>query len=204
MDYLKRTSLATICALTMSIGLADQAKADAEPNLGDIMMVGFDFCPYGWAAANGQLMMISENAALFSLLGTTYGGDGRVTFALPDMRGRVTIGQGNGPGRPQYKAGQKGGSEYKTMTQTTMPPHNHMVNANNLDGDKPGPGGKLLAAAPTGGTGNETIYSTAGPTVQMSSTMIEPSGDNGAIYTIDPFLTLTYCIAVQGVYPSRS
>ena len=207
MTYLKKATVSAVCALTLSVGLTsapNRAAADSEPYLGDIMIVGFSFCPRNWAKAEGQLLSINMNQALFALLGTQYGGDGSTTFGLPDLRGRVTMGQGNGPGLTSRTAGQRGGSETKTMTVSTMPSHGHAVNANNLDGDKPGPGGKLLAAAPTGGTGNETIYSTAAPTVTMSAAMIGNTGGYGAINTQDPYLSLVHCIATQGVFPSRN
>jgi len=206
MINLKKATVSAVCALTLSVGLTsapNTAAADSNPDLGDIMIVGFNFCPRGWATADGQLIAISENQSLFSLLGTQFGGDGITTFGLPDMRGRVAIGQGQGPGRPSYVAGQQGGSEAKYMVESTMPSHSHAVNANNLDGDRPGPGGKLLAAAPTGGTGNETIYSKEAPTTTMADTMIGDTGLGGAINTQDPYLSLVHCIATVGNFPSR-
>lgn len=203
MTYLKKATVSAVCALTLSVGLAsapNRAAADSDPFLGDIMIVGFSFCPRGWAEADGQLLPINSYQSLYALLGTQFGGDGRSTFALPDLRGRVTIGQGSGPAR---NAGQRGGSEAKTMTVNTMASHSHAVNANNLDGDKAGPGNKLLAAAPTGGTGNETIYSTEAPTTTMAAVMIGNTGGNGPITTLDPYLSLVHCIALEGVFPSR-
>lgn len=197
----------TALALTLtaaSFSAPDRAEADANPLLGEIMIVGFNFCPRGWVAAQGQLLAISDYQALFSLYGTNYGGDGRVTFGLPDLRGRVAIGEGSGPGLSTARLGTKTGAETTTMTVATMPSHNHTVNANNSDGDKPGPGGKLLAAAPTGGTGNETIYSTVTPDRQMASTMIADSGSGQAFYVTDPKLGLYHCIATSGAFPSRN
>lgn len=207
MTYLKKATVSAVCALTLSVGLAsvpNRAAAEVDPYLGDIMIVGFNFCPRGWAAAEGQLLPINQNQALFSLLGTTFGGDGRSTFALPDLRSRVTMGQGSGPGLTTRTAGQRGGSETKFMTEATMPSHSHAVNANNLDGDKAGPGGKLLAAAPPGGMGNETIYSKEPPTRTMAAGMIGDTGGNTAIDTQDPFLSLYHCIALQGLFPPRN
>jgi microcystin-dependent protein len=207
MTYLKNTAGSAICALTLAMGLAsnaDQAEAGPNPSLGDIMIVGFNFCPRGWAMAEGQILPINQNQSLYSLLGTTYGGDGRTSFALPDLRGRFTVGIGSGPGLTPKTWGERGGSETATMTEAQMPSHSHAVNANNLDGNKAGPGGKLLAAAPTGGTGNETIYSTAGPTVTMSASMIGNTGGGQQFNTQDPFLALVHCIAVTGTFPSRN
>ncbi len=207
MKKLTNRVVSTACALALTLGFVSAPKpAEAGPDayIGDIMIVGFNFCPRGWALADGQLLPISQNQALFSLLGTQFGGDGRTTFGLPDMRSRAAIGQGSGPALPTYRAGQVGGGEYTVMTTLTMPSHNHLVNANNLDGDKPGPGGKLLAAAPTGGTGNETIYSNQPANVTMNPTMIGNTGQNLPIYTQDPYLGLYHCIATVGIFPSRS
>lgn len=207
MTYLKKVTVTAACALTLAVGLTsapDRAEAGAQPFLGDVMIVGFNFCPRGWVSAEGQLLPINQNQSLYSLLGTQFGGDGRTTFGLPDLRGRKTIGQGSGPGLTPHTAGQLGGNETYNMTENTMGSHNHLVNVNNLDGDRPGPGGKLLAAAPTGGTGNETIYSQMPHNVVMNSTMIANTGGNAAIATMDPFLTLYHCIAVQGLFPSRN
>ncbi len=193
--------LATAAALTTAPA---PARAGAYPSLGDVMIVGFTFCPRGWARADGQLLPINSYQALFSLLGTQFGGDGRTTFALPDLRSRFTMGQGNGSSLTPRNAGQKGGTETATMTAATMASHNHLVNANNLDGDRPGPGGKLLAAAPTGGTGNETIYSQDTPNVTMNAAMISNTGGGQSFPVVDPFLALTHCIALQGTFPSRN
>src|SRR3546814_13601589 len=105
-----------------------------EPFLGQIMMVGFNFAPRGWALCQGQLLPISQNSALFALLGTTYGGDGRTTFALPDLRGRCAIGMGQGPGLSAYQQGQMAGQENVTLIQTQIPTHTHYISASNADG----------------------------------------------------------------------
>lgn len=198
------TTTLALALTAASFSAPDRAEADSNPLLGEIMIVGFNYCPRGWIAAQGQLLPISSYQALYSLYGTNYGGDGRSTFGLPDLRGRVAIGEGSGPGLSTARLGDKTGSEITTMTVATMPSHNHMVNANNSDGDKPGPGGKLLAAAPTGGTGNETIYSTVAPDRQMASTMIAETGSGQAFEVTDPKLGLYHCIATSGVFPSRN
>ncbi|MDR7127301.1 tail fiber protein [Pseudotabrizicola sp. 4114] len=205
MRFANAMGKAGLCALTL-IGTAvapQSARAADEPFIGEVMLVAFDFCPRNFLRADGSLLSIAQNQALFSLYGTTYGGNGISNFAIPDMRGRVLIGPGTGPGLPTVALGQVSGSATQTMTVNTMPTHSHAVNANNLDGDKPGPGGKLLAAAPTGGTGNETIYSTAAATVTMNPSMIAPSGSNAPFNTQDPTLGLTHCIAQFGIFPSR-
>lgn len=199
-------SLSVACALGLGLAVAatpDRAEAGIEPYLGDIMIVGFGFCPRGWAQANGQLVGIAQNQALFALLGTQFGGNGSTNFALPNLSGRITLGQGNGTGLSPHVAGEVAGSETKTMTLATMAAHSHVVNANNEDGDLPGPGGKLLAAAPTGGSGNETIYSDQPPNVTMNPAMIGMAGGSAPTNTQDPFLVLTHCIAMQGNFPPR-
>lgn len=207
MTYLKRITSTAVSVLALAATMAatpDQASAGTEAYIGDIISVGYNFCPRGWASAEGQLLAISSNTALFSLIGTAYGGDGRTTFGLPDLRGRVAKSQGTGPGLTARVQGQKFGAEGLVLSQGQMPAHNHMVNANNLDGDLPGPGGKLLAAAPVNGSGSETIYSDQPATVQMSTAMIANAGSSQTFNVEDPYLVMRYCIAVQGVYPSRS
>lgn len=176
----------------------------SEPFLGQILIFGLNFPVRGWAQCEGQLLPISQNSALFSLLGTFYGGDGRSTFALPDLRGRVPIGQGQGAGLTDRRLGSTGGAESVTLTAAQMPTHNHIVNATNADGDKGGPGGKILAASPPGGNGSETIYSDTAPTRTMNSAMISNAGGSLAHENMQPYLALNYQIALQGIFPSRS
>lgn len=206
MKISKRAACPTLSILALAVtvfGPPNTAQAGSNPFIGDIVAVGENFCPRGWASAEGQLLPISSNTALFSLIGTTYGGDGRTTMRLPDLRGRVAMGQGSGPGLTTRQQGNSFGAEAIVISTTQLPSHSHAVNANNLDGDKPGPGGKLLAAAPTGGTGNETIYSLQGATVQMSPQMIANAGSGQAFNVQDSYLVLRYCIATLGLYPSR-
>lgn len=185
-------------------GLVTKASAD-DPYLGDIMMFGGNFCPRGWAATDGQLLAINDNQALFSLMGTTFGGDGRTSFGLPDLRGRTGIGQGQGPGLTNRFMGQKLGSESVILQVQNLPPHRHLVNANNEDGDRAGPGNKLLAAAPPSGVGSETIYSTLPPNRDMASDMLEATGSATpfGIQIRDPFTVMTRCIALTGNFPPR-
>lgn len=206
MNFVKRTA----CIGAFGLGLAiigilapERAEAGLEPFIGDVIAVGYDFCPRGWMSAEGQILPISSNTALFSLIGTTYGGNGTSTFGLPDLRGRGAMGQGTGPGLSPRSQGQMIGAEAVTLTANQMPSHNHAVNANNLDGNLPGPGAKLLAAAPPSGVGSETIYSDQAPTVTMSPLMIGISGQSQPFNVEDPALVMRYCIAMQGVFPSR-
>ena len=176
----------------------------SEPFLGQILLVGYNFAQRGFALAQGQLLPISQNSALFSLYGTMYGGDGRTTFALPDLRGRCPIGMGTGPGLSSRTIGSRSGLETTTLTVADMPAHNHTVNATNSDGDKPGPGGKLLGAAPPGGVGSETIYSTAAPNKTMNPGMIANTGGGQAHNNMQPFLVMNYQVALLGIFPSRN
>lgn len=152
-------------ALTTAAITTPQKAASQSYYIGEIITVGYNFCPRGTFSMEGQLLAISQYDAFFSLLGTIYGGDGRTTFGLPRARGRSLLGQGNGPGLGSYQMGNLGGQLSQTMTIPTMPQHKYSVRATNSDGDKPGPGGKLLAAAPPNGVGTETIYSDQAATV---------------------------------------
>ncbi|MEO0771979.1 MAG: tail fiber protein [Pseudomonadota bacterium] len=202
----KKGALPLLACLTMTItAMPNKVAADSEPFLGEMKIVGYNFCPRGWAEANGQLLPIAQNQALFSILGTIYGGDGRTTFALPDLRGRVVLSRGAGPGLSTFTQGAKAGSETANMAANNMPAHNHRVNANNKDGDKGGPKDKLLAAAPPGGTGNETIYnSEPADARRMNPSMISSTGQSDSFDVIDPGLGMLHCIALQGLFPPRS
>lgn len=200
-----KTLLGALVLTTAAVATPHKAAAQ-DYYVGQIILVGFNFCPRGTSSLEGQLVSIASNTAQFSLLGTIFGGDGRTTYGLPRARGRSLVGQGNGPGLTPRVMGQPGGGTTRTMTAATMAPHNHTVRANNLDGAWPGPGNKLLAAAPPSGTGQETIYSDQGVTIQMSPAMISDSGQaNPAAFPVqDPSLGLRYCVVDFGVYPPRN
>ncbi|MBE1292797.1 MAG: phage tail protein [Rhodobacteraceae bacterium] len=217
MNYLRKILSQTAAAaflLTAGIlGTPHSAQAQSEPFLGQVSLFGFNFCPRGWAAAEGQLLPISSNSALFSLFGTIYGGDGRTTFALPDLRGRVPLHHGAGPGLSNLRQGSRGGAETHTMTVAEMPSHNHMVNANNGQGpngfaDRKGPANDFLGSPsyndPTNPAEDIYIYSDHDPTVQMDPRMIANTGGNVAFNIRDPYLTMNWCVALQGIFPSRS
>ncbi|MGB7976159.1 MAG: tail fiber protein [Roseiarcus sp.] len=178
----------------------------AEPFISQIEAFPFNFAPKGWAFCAGQLMPINQNQALFSLLGTTFGGDGRTNFALPDLRGRLANGFGQGQGLANYALGQRGGEETHTLTIAETPPHSHLVNAvkNGTTGGTNTPGGGVtLGEGYSGEAGSPAvnIYSSAAPTIPMGSlgpTGGQPHGN------LMPYLALNYCIALQGVFPSRS
>jgi len=195
-----RTALsacALSAALTMSGGLTP-VHAGAEPFLGEIMMVGYTFCPAGWTEASGQLLSISQYTALFSLYGTNFGGDGRTNFALPDLRGRVPMHEGDGPGLTPRIVGQKGGFETNTLAVAQMPSHTHSLNVLSAEGTTADPSGGFSANA-----GREDIYGSGTPDAQMSAAAIGSSGGGQPVGNIQPFLVIRYCVALQGIFPSR-
>lgn len=174
-----------------------------QPLLGEIAIFAFDFNPGGWAKCEGQLLPISQNTALFSLLGTRYGGDGETTFGLPDLRGRVVIGNGTGPGLPDYNAGQKGGAHNTTLSVANLPTHNHTATLNypakNGAGDETNPGGGYPATA------NIDFYAETPNTTLGAATVTVNNTGNGTSFTnMQPYQALGYYIAVQGTFPSES
>jgi microcystin-dependent protein len=172
-----------------------------EPFVGQICLFGFDFPPRGWAICAGQLLPISRYQALFSLIGTRYGGDGRTTFALPDLRGRVAVGSGQGPGLTNYTQGQQSGSERVTLLVSEMPTHTHLMTAS-TDGQSSGtPAGNSLGSAGRGGGTNVYAAGAANP-VPMASA-VTSAGGNMPHNNLQPLLALNYCIALEGIYPSR-
>jgi microcystin-dependent protein len=175
-----------------------------EPFLGMIAMFGFNFAPRGWAFCNGQSMSIAQNSALFSLLGTTYGGNGTTTFNLPNLQSRVPIGMGTGPGLSNYQIGQQGGSETVTLISTEMPQHNHLMTAS---GDGPtqatATGASLASQGRTGGT-MPIIYASGATTpVNMASTT-SIAGGSQPHNNMQPYLAINYSIATTGIFPSRN
>lgn len=162
----------------------------AEPFLSEIRIMSFSFAPKGWAMCNGQLLPINQNQALFSLLGTTFGGDGRVNFALPDLRSRVPIHVGSG-----HTLGEKGGEQAHTLSIAEIPTHPHVANASTSVGDKAFAINNILAAA-----GN--LYAGPNSLTSLSPTSISNTGGSQAHQNMQPFLTLTFCIALQGIFPS--
>ncbi|MGV6800948.1 MAG: phage tail protein [bacterium] len=173
-----------------------------EPFIGEIKMVGFNFAPRGWAFCDGQLLAISSNSALFSLLGTMYGGDGRTSFGLPDLRGRVSIHQGTGPGLSNRRMGEKGGAETTTQTTATMANHSHPVTVHVVDDDATT--NEANGASLANAVGN--TYSTAAVdgTLSASSATSANVGGGQAMNNMEPFLVVNYVIALTGIYPSRN
>ncbi len=171
-----------------------------SPFLGMIAMFGFNFAPRGWAFCNGQILPIAQNTALFSLLGTTYGGNGQTTFALPDLRGRVPIGQFQGPGLSDYTLGQVAGSETVTLLSTQIPAHTHTLNGITQAGTSAVPTGNLPAN--TGALDKE--YGIPGTLTPMNAQAIGSTGGNQPHSNMQPYLAINYCIALQGIFPSRN
>jgi microcystin-dependent protein len=178
----------------------------SEPFVAEITMFGFNFPPKGWAFCQGQLLPISQNTALFALLGTTYGGDGKSTFALPNLQDSTPNGQGAGAGLEQYFIGQEGGSPTVTLLLTELPAHSHTFAANTNTGTTASsPNNQLGIGA--GGTKqnayNANIYSTASVTTNLSPFAIGVAGSSFPHNNMQPYLTLNFCIAMQGVFPPR-
>jgi microcystin-dependent protein len=173
----------------------------ASPYLSEIRIFAFNFAPKGWAMCNGQLLPINQNQALFALLGTTYGGDGRVNFALPNLQGRVGIHQGTAPSGSNYLLGQTGGEEKHTLLITEMPAHGHAVGANSIAANSDSPTNAFPAS--TAATGGNS-YSNANDGTTMNPGVISPTGGSQAHTNLQPYLTLNYCIALQGIFPSQN
>jgi len=178
----------------------------SEPFLGMIIIVPYNFSPRGWAFCNGQILPIAQNTALFSLLGTTYGGNGQTTFALPDLRGRFPNSSGQGPGLSSYDLGQVGGTETVTQIINQMPAHVHgyTIPATAADAATGDPSATTVLATVVATTGAVSIYKAAAPTVQMTGGNTAPSGGSQPMPTLNPYLTLNYCIALEGIFPSRN
>ena len=165
----------------------------ADPFLGQLMLVPYNFAVRGWAFCSGQILPIAQNTALFSLLGTTFGGNGQTTFALPDLRGRVPIHYGQGPGLSNYDLGQVGGSETVTLTTNQIPGHAHTIGATNSGSTSTRPANNVNAQ---GGAYSST-----------SDASMQPTGNTGGSQphsNIQPYLTLNWLIALEGIYPSRN
>jgi len=173
----------------------------ADPFVAEIRIFPFNFAPKGWAWCNGQLLPISQNTALFSLLGTTYGGDGKSTFALPDLQGRAAMHPGQGPGLSLHDLGEQGGSETVSLLQTEIPVHTHAMTASNQPGEDAAPAGEALARS----VGAQLYQSTTNTNLQpMASETLAPAGGDQPHNNMQPYLTFAFNIALQGVFPPRS
>jgi microcystin-dependent protein len=168
----------------------------SEPFLGQISLFPYNFAPRGWALCNGQILSIAQNTALFSLLGTTYGGNGQTTFALPDLRGRVPISSGQGPGLTNYTLGEVGGNETVSLNVNQNAAHSHLASVTN----GASAGGRPAGTVPSAGG----AYAAAGDGSTFSPSFIANAGGNQPHENRQPYLVLNYCIAVEGIFPSRN
>jgi microcystin-dependent protein len=171
----------------------------SEPFIAEIRIFAGNFAPRGWAFCDGQLLPISQNTALFSLIGTTYGGDGRSTTALPNMQGRVPMHPGRGPGLTSRRLGQRGGVEMVTLSEAQMPNHTHTMNAAGGRGDAQAPSQSTAYARASGGL----PYHGGTPDVDMADQALESAGGSQAHNNLQPFLVMNFIIALVGLYPSR-
>jgi microcystin-dependent protein len=172
----------------------------ADPFVAEIRIFPFNFAPKGWAFCNGQIMPISQNTALFSLLGTYYGGDGKSNFALPNQQGSAPMHPGQGPGLSLHDLGEQGGSETVTLLQSEIPAHSHSLIASLSDGNSQSPVGQLPAA----GVGGITMYASPGQVTSLAPGALAPTGGSAPHNNLQPYLTFNFCIALQGIFPPRS
>ena len=206
-DFLARTAAAIGVGLLAFAGRpalpgGDQARAattGAEPFIGEIMLFAGFFAPRGWADCNGQLLSIAQNIALFSLIGTTYGGNGQTTFALPDLRGRVPIHFGQGPGLSSYDMGQQGGTEMVTLSVNEMPAHTHVARADLGNGTLSSPNGAFPARDPAGSPTYGAAQAGA-----LAAAAIAHAGGSQPHNNMPPHLAIRYCICLEGIFPSQN
>ena len=193
---LKKTLLLVVATMAL---LAIPAAAQ-DPFIGEVDLVAFNFAPTGWALCQGQLLPINQNQALFSLLGTTFGGDGRVNFALPDLRGRRIVGAGQGPGLSNYNLGEVGGEEAVTLNIGQLPVHTHTVFANTAVGTSLSPTNNFWAAQ----TSTFLFSNAPMSTTSLAGNDIGSTGGSQPHENRPPYLTLNYIIALNGIFPSRN
>lgn len=173
----------------------------AEPFIGQIIMAGFNFAPRSYALCDGQLLPIAQNTALFSLLGTQFGGNGQTTFGLPDLRGRVPIHQGQGPGLSSKTMGEEAGQETHTLIINEMPMHNHLLMTNNAAGALPAPGGNFIAAS---SDSNQAHFRPTSDGSSLNPQAIGLAGGSQPHNIMQPYLVVNFCIALEGIFPSRN
>ena len=174
----------------------------SEPFLAEVRIVGFNFPPRGWAYCDGQLLPINQNQSLYSLLGTTYGGDGRTNFRLPDLRGRTPIHVGSAGGQ-DHGLGTNGGEETHTLDQSEIPQHTHGIRASSATADQPSPVGNVYAT-PSAAIGTAYSGTSTAPDSSLRSSAITTAGGGQSHNNMQPYLALHFCIALQGLFPSRN
>jgi microcystin-dependent protein len=193
-----------VFSLTAALALAglavspNVARAQFEPYLGQMMLTAGSFCPRGWVAAEGQIVSIASNTSLFQVLGTTYGGNGFTTFALPDLRGRAPIGAGQGPGLSNISLGEVGGAEAQTLTINQMPAHTHQAFGSNAPPVSLTPGNMEVATQD-----RVRMYAPPGAEVAMAPQAIGVTGGSQPFSTRSPYLGMRWCIALEGIFPSE-
>lgn len=173
----------------------------ADPFVAEIRIFPFNFAPKGWAWCDGQLLPLSQNTALFSLLGTTYGGDGKSNFALPDLQGRAPMHPGQGPGLSLHDLGETGGSETVTLLESEIPAHSHALMSLGAPGNRTNPVGNTIARP---ATGLAFVAPAGAPLVSMAPEALAPAGGDQPHNNLQPYLTFYFCIALQGVFPPRT
>jgi microcystin-dependent protein len=173
-----------------------------DPFVAEVRIFPFNFAPKGWAFCDGQLLPLSQNTALFSLLGTTYGGDGKSNFALPNMQGNAPMHPGQGPGLSLHDLGEMGGSETVTLLESEIPSHTHALKASTTNSSKPSPANNSLAKVQSGGT--PYVAAAGAPPVSFAANALAPAGGDQPHNNMQPYLTLNFCIAMQGVFPPRT
>jgi microcystin-dependent protein len=174
----------------------------ADPFVAEIRIFPFNFAPKGWAWCDGQLLPLSQNTALFSLLGTTYGGNGKSNFALPDLQGRAPMHPGQGPGLSLHDLGETGGSETVSLLESEIPAHSHTLMASAAPGNRTNPTGNSFAR--TSGATPYIPVASAPPLVNLSDQALAPAGGDQPHNNLMPYLTFYFCIALQGVFPPRT
>jgi microcystin-dependent protein len=178
----------------------------SDQYLGEIRLVGFNFAPYGWAQCNGQILAIAQNTALYSLLGTYYGGNGTSTFALPNLQSRVVVGMGQGTGLSPYSIGQTGGTENTTLLANNLPTHTHpfAISANSTTGDTNNPSNAYPGLGGDSQQGPANVYTQSRGSATMAPQMTGPTGNSVPFSVLQPYIAMNYVIALQGIYPSRN
>ncbi len=193
----KKVLLSALIAGTIFSGTSAVYAGD-QPFIGEVQWFAGNFAPRGWVFCDGQLLQISQNVALFSLLGTTYGGDGRITFGLPDMRGRGMLHEGTGPGLSPHSLGQKAGNETETLYVTQQPSHGHILRADSSGGDSVLPNDRVISKV-----GRLRVFANS-PDSDMGVSSIASTGGSQSHNNMQPCTTLNCIIALQGVFPSRN
>lgn len=193
-----RSSLAGAGLALAALALPQAAQA-GDPFLGEVICGGWNFCPRDWAECNGQLMPISQNSALFALLGTTYGGDGQTTFALPDIQSRTVVGDGQGLGLTGRTQGDTGGVESVMITSNTMPQHNHSLYAHDGAEKSASPTGKVMGVSPA----TAKVYSTQATNVQLRPNAMSLVGGSQPHSNIQPYVAVKCCISLTGIFPTQ-